>query len=244
MKCGLVDLICKHCGASFKKRADRVGDNNFCDLKCRKAWTASKNKEELGRNCLVCNTEFVARRAQIVDGGGKYCSNKCATTANRGIKRTDETKARMSKALRESPNVKGLKGQDSPCWKGGRYLANGYWWLTIDGGKVAEHRYVMEQHLGRALGSNEIVHHKNHDKQDNRIENLQIMDRAEHMDEHRGDFNHVGLKGEDNGSSKLLASDVIDIRESCEDDSKLAEIYGVTKQNISHIRAGRTWTHV
>lgn len=48
-----------------------------------------------------------------------------------------------------------------------------------------EHRVVMEQQIGRALSSDEIVHHKNHKKRDNRPDNLELMSRAEHINEHR-----------------------------------------------------------
>lgn len=51
-----------------------------------------------------------------------------------------------------------------------------------------EHRRVAEQMLKRPLRSDEIVHHKNGDKRDNRRANLQVMTRAEHIAEHRQDL--------------------------------------------------------
>jgi hypothetical protein len=42
------------------------------------------------------------------------------------------------------------------------------------GGMVLHHRFVMSEHLKRPLTKDEVVHHKNGDRSDNRIENLEL----------------------------------------------------------------------
>lgn len=55
---------------------------------------------------------------------------------------------------------------------------------TPDGRKMLEHRYVMEQIIGRRLKRWEQVHHRNHDRLDNRPENLELVSTQEHGERH------------------------------------------------------------
>lgn len=51
-------------------------------------------------------------------------------------------------------------------------------------GYVMEHVFIMEQHIGRRLHKDECVHHINRKKDDNRLSNLQLMTKREHMSLH------------------------------------------------------------
>lgn len=51
-------------------------------------------------------------------------------------------------------------------------------------GYVMLHTVIMERAIGRYLKENEVVHHKNHDRSDNRLENLELMDKHEHFSKH------------------------------------------------------------
>lgn len=67
-----------------------------------------------------------------------------------------------------------------------RYRAkSGYIQLYLANGKVVEeHRYVMANHLGRDLGTDEVVHHADENKANNDLPNLRLMLRPDHARGH------------------------------------------------------------
>lgn len=117
-------------------------------------------------NCERCGAKALKFSKHI-----KYCTIICG---NRAVKKF---------------------GKEHRRWNNGRAeCISGYVMVLVSRSPrkyVFEHRLVVEKHLGRKLSLSEIVHHINHNKSDNRIENLQIVTRAEHMRIHQPGMGNV-----------------------------------------------------
>lgn len=122
---------------------------------------------------------------------GKHANNKICINCGRKISRA----ATYCRSCATKIQVK--IPQNHPSWKGGIIHSRGYVYIYSPNHPrinnsyyIAEHRLVMEKYIGRYLKPEEVVHHINGIRTDNRIENLMLF--PNHR-EHRL-FHHKFLK--------------------------------------------------
>ena len=95
---------------------------------------------------------------------------------------------------------------------------------------------VIEKTIRRELKSNEVVHHKDRNPQNNEANNLQLMTRSEHITFHG--------REEGKGQKKLSFDDVRVIRKMLKGGTQqwlIAWVYEVGQATISKIKRGRCW---
>jgi len=83
--------------------------------------------------------------------------------------------------------MRGRRGARNPNYKGGRFINSDGYVCVLNPQRtghtdryVYEHRLIMERHLGRALESHEQIHHRDGNKTNNSVANLELMATSDH----------------------------------------------------------------
>lgn len=163
---------CIKCSKEFYSSGWKIkkGIGKYCSAECSKGCGIQKAiqaaslikyrpSRKTGKQfkCIRCFCEFYVPKYRIKKSEVKYCSRSC-------LAKDLLTKYRI---------IHGFKKLNKPLHK--------YKIITVNGKQVREHRWIMEQHLGRKLESWEHVHHINDDSSDNRIENLEVLSNSDHQ---------------------------------------------------------------
>ena len=167
---------CLKCGKEFYQKPSRIasGRGKYCSFNCK--YKAGYSKEIRERMC--------GPRPNFVPWNkGIPLSEELKQNLRNlylGTKLSQEVKDKISKSM-QGKN----RGAKNPSWKGGIKRSGKYVYITLtDGTYISEHRYLMEKFLGRKLLSTEVVHHINGRRDDNRLENLIVMDVVAHHSMH------------------------------------------------------------
>ena len=183
-------------------------------IKSKDGRTRTKVKYE----CKICkqiketNKEYINQNFTFTC---RSCNNKITGKAKKG-----------KPAKHRGKSLPHRCGKNNPAWKGGKWISSdGYVMILVKQGKLQnesgwshykkEHRIVMEKFLNRELSEKEKVHHINGEKQDNNIENLDLLSSdKEHRESHQSlqeigyELYKEGKIGYDKNNHKYFRKDI------------------------------------
>ena len=155
---------CTHCGKV------KSLDGGFYRLRDKRLNLHKKYYESW---CKSCHSRWSAEHHRNLKLDGKY--GYCLE-CNKPI----SYHASLHSKLCIKCHGKSKQGSFSNQWKGGKIVRNGYVSIYKPSHQkasdkyVLEHRLVLESKLGRYLYDWEFVHHKNGNRSDNQVENLEL----------------------------------------------------------------------
>jgi len=120
---------------------------------------------------------------------------------------------------------------------------SGYCYLSLSRGAISTKHLLHRLVLAAFAGPSDLqVNHKNGDKEDNRLANLEYCTSQENLLH----CTRVLKKkiGEGNGCAKLKTADIPKIRADSRSLKAIARDYGVTHQAIYLVKKGKNWGHV
>ena len=189
----IVDLKCKCCGKPFK--AYESSKRLYCSRSCAitKNWEKRERARKVKLVCLSCGKEFEvnACETRVKENKVHYCSAKCRDEGRKTGKviTCKQCGKQFYSTRNDFCSKKCARDYRSANMDHKTYMEKGYLVKYVNGynkkGNVKIHRAIMEEKLGGRLNSDEVVHHKDGNKLNNDISNLEVMSRGDHSRLHR-----------------------------------------------------------